>query len=424
MNNFLKNVFIYLASNVLNASIPFILIPILTIYLTPSEYGELAIFQSLVVGFSALVGLSVHGAASRKYFDDVGMNTLKEFNGSCLQILLFTFVFFLLVLILFSNQISILLLVRVDWLYLALISTFCLFIVYLRLAQWQVRGMSMKYSLFSLARSILELALTATLIVYLTMGLEGRIQSIIIINIVFSIIALVSLNYSNLISFFIIRKDHIKEALEFGVTLIPHAIGLFLISSFDRLLINKYLGSSASGLYMVAFQISCVFVVLFDAINKAYSPWLFGKLKINNIDINILIVKLSYICIGVMLIGALVLFWLSPYLLELVLPADYKGASEFVNWLILGQVIGGMYIVVVNYIFYAKKTTGLSVITLLSGGLHVILSLMLIEIYGAVGVAIAFCISKSVQFLLTWWWAIKSHTMPWFTLKKDYVPEK
>lgn len=416
MNKLFKNTFIYLVANILNASIPFLLLPILTIYLSPSEYGELAIFQSLVVGLSAVVGFSVHGAANRKYFDDVNINSLKEFNGSCMQILFFTFLCCLLVIFVFDNQISELLSVRIHWLYLALISTLCLFLIYLRLGQWQVRDMSMKYSIFFLTRSLMELALALLLVVYFSKGLEGRIHSIIVINIIFSVIALISLKSSNLISFFTIRKNHIKEALEYGVPLIPHAIGLFLISSFDRLLINKYLGNSASGLYMVAFQISCVFVVIFDATNKAYVPWLFGKLKLSENRTNTLIVKMSYVSIGVLGVLAFISFWISPFLLELFLPDDYKGASILVNWLILGQVIGGMYLIVVNYVFFAKKTMGLSIITLFSGGTHVLLSFIFIEVYGSVGVAIAFVISKSVQFFLTWWWAIKSYTMPWFSL--------
>ncbi|MCV5446120.1 oligosaccharide flippase family protein, partial [Escherichia coli] len=46
--NFLKNSSIYLAANILNAAIPFILIPILTRYLTIEEYGQIAMFQMLI----------------------------------------------------------------------------------------------------------------------------------------------------------------------------------------------------------------------------------------------------------------------------------------------------------------------------------------------------------------------------------------
>ncbi|HDW3177945.1 TPA: polysaccharide biosynthesis protein, partial [Escherichia coli] len=61
---------IYLFSNILNALIPFLLLPILTHNLTPNEYGQVAMFQTLISGVAALTGLNTIGAANRKYYDD------------------------------------------------------------------------------------------------------------------------------------------------------------------------------------------------------------------------------------------------------------------------------------------------------------------------------------------------------------------
>ena len=38
----------YLVTNVLRVGLPFLLLPFLTAYLTPAEYGVLALFQALV----------------------------------------------------------------------------------------------------------------------------------------------------------------------------------------------------------------------------------------------------------------------------------------------------------------------------------------------------------------------------------------
>ena len=42
----LRNSTIYLTSNILNALVPFLLLPVLTRYLTPDEYGQIAMFQT------------------------------------------------------------------------------------------------------------------------------------------------------------------------------------------------------------------------------------------------------------------------------------------------------------------------------------------------------------------------------------------
>lgn len=54
----------YLVSNILNAIIPFALLPVLTRYLSPEEYGEVAMFQTLLGAMTAFVGLSMAGAAA------------------------------------------------------------------------------------------------------------------------------------------------------------------------------------------------------------------------------------------------------------------------------------------------------------------------------------------------------------------------
>mgnify|MGYP003302249607 CR=1 FL=1 len=46
-------------ANVINGLIPFILLPILTRYLTVEAYGQVAIFQTLYWAVSAFVGLSL-----------------------------------------------------------------------------------------------------------------------------------------------------------------------------------------------------------------------------------------------------------------------------------------------------------------------------------------------------------------------------
>src|SRR5690606_17991832 len=87
--NFAVGSTIYLFSNILNALVPFALLPILTRYLTPAEYGEVAMFQTWIAALAACTGLSVQGAAERKFYD-IGLTEqeLRCFIGACLQVLL------------------------------------------------------------------------------------------------------------------------------------------------------------------------------------------------------------------------------------------------------------------------------------------------------------------------------------------------
>ena len=56
---------IYVAANIINSLIPFALLPVLTRYLSPSEYGEVAVYQVWIAMIASVCGFSVHGAALR-----------------------------------------------------------------------------------------------------------------------------------------------------------------------------------------------------------------------------------------------------------------------------------------------------------------------------------------------------------------------
>ena len=93
----------------------------------------------------------------------------------------------------------------------------------------------------------------------------------------------------------------------------------------------------------------------------------------------------------------------------------YAAAGSAIGWLLLGQVFAGMYLMVTNYLFYARRTGLLSTVTVVSGALQVALLLVLAPRLGIQGAAMAFSIAMAVRFVLTWWAAHKSHPMPWFS---------
>ena len=77
-----------------------------------------------------------------------------------------------------------------------------------------------------------------------------------------------------------------REALNFGVPLIPHVIGGFSIAAADRFIINEKLGLAAAGIYLVAVQLGMGMGLIADACNKAFVPWLYEQLKLDDFGQN------------------------------------------------------------------------------------------------------------------------------------------
>lgn len=409
-----RTAYIYLVSNILNAVVPFLLLPILTRYLSPAEYGQIAMFQTLLAGISTFIGLNSVGAANRKFYDgEVNEKVLKEYNGSCIQILLVSSVITFITIFIFKDKLSEFLAIPVLWIYASVLISILSFITSMRLGQWQIRSQAKWFGVLQVSSSVINMLLSLFFVIIITQGAKGRIDALVISGGIVAIISGILLYKDRLLKILIWKPKYLKEALSFGVPLIPHHIGFFLINSFDRFFINEKLGLTDAGVYMVAVQLSYAVAIIFDAINKAYVPWLFERLKRNDYEEKKNIVKYTYIYYLILLFIAVVLFLIGPFFVILIAGDKYVEAGRVIGLLCLGQVFGGMYLMVTNYVFFAKKTTQLSIVTITTGIVNIILLLILVGSFGMVGAAFSFAISRFIQFIMCFNLARIYIKMPW-----------
>ena len=104
-SSLLKASGIYSITSVINSAIPFLLLPILTRYLTPSDYGIVSMFGTLVSITSVFVGVNIHGAIQREYFNKENID-FKQYIGNCLIILVSTAIATLTILYTFKTTIE------------------------------------------------------------------------------------------------------------------------------------------------------------------------------------------------------------------------------------------------------------------------------------------------------------------------------
>ena len=409
---------VYLATNILNAVVPFILIPILTRVLSPEEYGEVGMFQMLMVGLSSIIGLSGASAASRKYFD-VGVNDehISHFVGCCFQVLIYTLVVSLLVVVCIEDYVANLLGIKIAWVYAAIAVSAGTFITQMLLSQWQVRKKPGSYGLFQLSMSAINLGLTLLFVKFFVLAGDGRVLAFLLNVFIFSLIALLILKRKGMLIFFIWNKKYIKEIFTYGWPLIPHVFGGFLIVMIDRFYINLKFGLYEVGIYVLAVQVAGIMSMVFQSINNAYVPWLFERLKTGYDHDKIKIVTYTYCWYLLIAVIVLLGFVFGPAIIVLVAGPKYESAGDIFGWIVLGQGFYGMYLMVTNYLFYAKKTFELSLVTISVGLMNVFLLLFLLDKMGVIGAAVSFSISMLSRFILTWYLAHKHYPMPWFNFR-------
>ena len=129
-----------------------------------------------------------------------------------------------------------------------------------------------------------------------------------------------------------------------------------------------------AGLYSLAAQVCSIISFLTMSFNNAFVPWLYNKLVLNDLQINLKIVKNTYLYLfGLCLLGFISIFTF-PFIIKLFINKDYHNSIKFIPLVIFGFIFQGMYFMVTNYISYSEKTYYQAIVTVLVGIINISLN--------------------------------------------------
>jgi O-antigen/teichoic acid export membrane protein len=202
-----------------------------------------------------------------------------------------------------------------------------------------------------------------------------------------------------------------KYVLFFGIPLIPHVMGGYLMFNIDRYVINSMFNLHYVGLYILAIQCSLPAKIFFLSIQRTITPVLYELLSCQESARSI--VKRTYLYIFFLVLASLIAFPVVEPLILLVVPEDYKPAAVLVSWLLLGRVFHGIYLHFSIFILFEKRTLTVSVITCISAIIGVAGLFVLLPIHGLIGAAYSFCGASAVRALLSYIVVVRVTKLPW-----------
>lgn len=407
-----KAIGIYSVANIINASIPFLLLPILTATLLPSEYGRLAIFQVFISIALPFIALNIHGLFLVK-FSKFTNQEFSRFVSTIIWLPVISFVFLEFLCWLFIDYLSILLGEVASYIYLAPLVAFVqvtpLFVAVL----FQAKQEPFKYGFYKISLTVCIFILALIFVLFNKSGWLGVVFAYLIASLVFSLIGILIFKRMGLLHFYI-SWQYCKEVLSFGVPLIPYAVLVALVPMVDRFVLLNELGAESVGIYSVAYQVSGAVLIVMMSINQAWAPYLFNQLNsLPKIEQKIKIVHLSYKIVGVMFVVYLVFTMSYPLIYALFINSNYFVGQEVVPIIALAFLFQGCYFVVTNYIFYVKKTIYLTYIMLFVFLVIVGLNILFVPLYGIKASAYALVVGYFLLFIMTWFTANKVYKMPW-----------
>lgn len=394
-----------------NASIPFLLLPILTRVLSPEDYGIIAMFTILLTLTNAFVGLSVQGAVNVNYFK-LDSERFSEYITSCIFLLVLSALGVFVILSFSGVWLEKLLGIPYKWILIAVTISFFQFLTKLQLTVWVVKGEAIKYGTLQISNTAINTLLSLFFIFTVGMLWEGRLLGQMIAIVIFGLLAIFLLYKQSLFKKPLTLKLDMQDALKFGLPLIPHVIGAFAIYSMDRVIITNFLGTVAVGIYMVGVQLGQAMGLLADSLNKVFSPWLMKSLSNEDIDKSVIVKKTYVSMFFILCVGGI---WgaTTTYFLPYIVGSEFQEAKPIIWIVCLGFSLQGLYYLVTNYIFFTKKTKLLAMITFTSGLINIPLTYILVKYYGIEGAAYSFLCVQILFFISVWYLSAKVYPMPW-----------
>lgn len=410
-SSLLRATLVYGGMNALNRAVPFLLVPVFTRYLTPYDYGMVTMFGVALSIATTISGLGVVQTVSLRYFQTEKID-LGVYVANCMYILAASCALFGLVLLAFPAALERVTELPPEWNGLVILTATATFVSTALLHLLQSSKQPLRYSLFRTLQTLANVGLSLWLVVGLGWGWQGRVHAQIAVALVGAAAAVYFLRRAGWLTWKL-DPHSIREALKLGVPLLPHALAGFLIEATDRVFITNLVNVEQAGIYSVGKQAGMVMLMLTSSFNMAWVPWLFEKLKTSDPGWKRKIVLATYAYDAGIVLLALALGGIAPWLFGLLVGRDFVSGSQFVLWIALGYAFNGMYMMVTNYLVYAERTGLVSIATFCSAGVNVVVSYWLIRVNGTVGAAQGAAIAHLCSFVLTWLLAARVYPMPW-----------
>jgi len=387
---------IYTVGIILNRAVSFVMLPIYTRYLTPSDYGVLELLEMTVDVVITLTALGIHQGFFKFYYAYEADNDRKELVSTVFIMSITLLVLSTVAFGTASSGISHLVFGSEQYSHFVLISfinMFFQFLLVLSLGYLRVQYKSLLFVVINGLKLALQLFLNIVFVIHFKMGIIGVLYSTMIASLIIGIgmtsyvLLGVGLRFS---------KYKAVELLKFGFPFIISSYGAFILTFSDRYFLNYYRTLSDVGTYSLAYKFG--FLLMTFPVLPLHNIWMAQRFElVKKVDYEETFNRyLSWFCIITLTVGLVISMEVRDVLRAMSAPAFWE-AYKVVPIIVLAYFMQGCTDIFNFGIHYSGKTKHMAYGTGLAAFCIIALSFLLIPRYGAVGAAWATLISFIVR---------------------------
>lgn len=386
----------YTIGNVFLKGIVFLTIPIFTRMLSTTDYGIVNTYTAWSAVLSTLIGVSLNGTIANAKYEF--KEDLDRYSSSILCFTTILFIFIIIVSNIYIINIGPIIFQSKLLFNCLIVQSYSEFIISLSLARLSNEYRYKEYLIISILSTLLNICLSIALIIlyFKSQAYTGRILGGAIITISFALYLYIRIMIKGKVNF---DLNYLKFGLILSLPLIPHTLSSTVLSQFDRVMINYYIGPSTAGIYSFTYNIGMVLNVVWSSLNSAWVPWFYEKMNQSDYykiteKAKSYLIFFSIITIGLVLI--------SPELIKILAPSQYWDGIRLVAPIVLSGYFVFLYSFASNTEFYYKKTKYIAIGSIASAIINIVLNMILIPICGYTVAAYTTLISYILLFIFHW----------------------
>lgn len=384
--NLLTNSLIFAIANFGSKILKFLIVPFYTYYLTTKQFGAVDLLTTTVSLLSPFVLLGTNEALLRFSFKkEIAIESLFS---NCILICTSTSTVLLICLLFFKDSLFFV----NKWMFfiLLMITSIEMLLLYFS------RGLNknVDFAFAGVLNTVVLLASNIILLVYLHLGINGYIYSLILASLLSSIYLILRLQIYNFFSLKYLDLSLMRKILVYSLPMMPNAIMWWVMNTSDRYIIYYYLGIAATGIYAISYKLPSIISVI---TNIFYQAWQVSAIQNSDANDNFYSNVIDYFSKFSLLLAGILIFVIKP-LIFLLVEKSYEISWMYTPFLILGSVFSGMSSVVGVSYTVKEKTVGIFKTSLIGAIVNIMLSLILTPFMGMQGTALA----TFIGFYLVW----------------------
>lgn len=385
-NDLIKNTCILALGKMSSKLVGFLLLPLYTYYLNPSEYGfvDLAlVYLSLLVPALTLqlemasFRFLVDARRSEKERVRVVSNIVYMAGALALPWAAIFIAFSIIAQ--FEHGLTIL---------LAGVSMLCANIL---LQTTRGLGDNKQFAIASILTGLVTLLGAVVFIVFMGMRIDGILLSVAVANIVAATYLMLQQKLYRYTRLGQLDKVLQREILGYSTPLVPNSVAWWVINASDRTIITVMISVAANGVYAVSAKYSAILQSFVGVFSLAWSES--SSLHINSPDRDKFFSQVANA--SVRLFGALGLGLIAcvPFIFPIMVDEQFREAYFYIPIMVLG-VFFNLIVTIYSAVYVAKKLTKKVMNTsIVAAILSIVLTLSLIPIFGLYAAAGAMALS-------------------------------